>query len=1031
MTKKYISAGAGSGKTYTITTHVAQLVKEKKIKPEQVIMTTFTKAAAQELREKVKKELAKMGLFQEARQMEQALIGTVHSVAHAFLKKYWYILGIMPDVSAIEEDELNMYRDHSLRGLLNSKERSFMFDYAEKFQLPYELRTRKSGINYEFWKKDLCSVLEYIQWYSIADEQLDDSMEMTESVIQCLSSDGIGSIQSLAQGAMEKIRSVIDASPRPGKVMKELRQWICSRGNVLNDEELRELFVRARKYKDLAEVKAYNACLLALKFLNEENSEKHRQYASIIFSLAKRWQSMYRGYKDKHHLIDFNDMETMFLQLLQNSEVRQDIRSRFTHFFVDEFQDSNPIQVRIFQQLSELLDTCYVGDKKQAIYGFRGSDTELTDAVADSMSERATLKYSYRSVKPLVEFSNTVFTHVFSGMDKDDVMLSMPSSNGNLTEVEKPLRVWPYDNDTDLALQIQQLILSGKYKAKDIAVLARYNDGLDSLAEKLHLLHVPVCREFDDIKDSRTGRLLKALLTLVAMPSNSLARAEVAYLSEPGYHVTHLIEERLAGLAQEDRKGYLKDVPILRRLDGLCHFKSSESQEYARNLLGYQSISALVESLVIELDLYSVVQGWENALAEETNLQVFVDLARKYEDYATKLVCPATVTGFIDFFTSRKQKGAANEEGVRLYTYYKAKGLEWKVVVMLSLDYDPSDAERIATRCMLGCHCHREKLPTMLQPNPPMRISLVPNVYEKEKDMKSVLVSCLQRHPLWEKVRRQEIGEAARLLYVGVTRAREVLILAPKQNKDSLDFSWFRSVGIDDVLGLGRDFCMERVDEKNLLIWPENNPSKVHDIASGFSPLNRPLFLRPSHSGSIPHDICTVNDEEHRMLVRYQEDQEAAMGNFIHQVFCCCDNGISLEQIVKLRGNYGFTEANMPHPEQLLEAWDFLVKTLEIRYGVAVKRHHEKPFRHFDREGRIVSGYMDLVWETEDGYVVVDYKTCPGNYNQVFQSGSGHYAGRYGNQLDCYQRALEAAGEKKVRARVIYYPVTRFVVEIK
>ena len=102
MTKTFISAGAGSGKTYRITTDVAKMVADKE----------------QELREKAKKELANLGLHREAQQMEHALIGTVHSVANTFLTKYWYLLGIMPDAAAMEENELQLYRDHSLRGLL-------------------------------------------------------------------------------------------------------------------------------------------------------------------------------------------------------------------------------------------------------------------------------------------------------------------------------------------------------------------------------------------------------------------------------------------------------------------------------------------------------------------------------------------------------------------------------------------------------------------------------------------------------------------------------------------------------------------------------------------------------------------------------------------------------------------------------------------------------------------------------------------------------------------------------------------------
>ena len=186
MTKKFISAGAGSGKTYTITTDVAKMVKDHLLNPDQVIMTTFTKAAAQELREKAKNELANLGLLREAQQMEHALIGTVHSVANTFLTKYWYLLGITPDAAAMEESELQLYRDHSLRGLLEPKDRTFLYHYAETYNVSYDHSEHKPGVNYEFWKKDLCQVLDYIQWYSISDEQLKKSVATTESFIACL-----------------------------------------------------------------------------------------------------------------------------------------------------------------------------------------------------------------------------------------------------------------------------------------------------------------------------------------------------------------------------------------------------------------------------------------------------------------------------------------------------------------------------------------------------------------------------------------------------------------------------------------------------------------------------------------------------------------------------------------------------------------------------------------------------------------------------------------------------------------------------
>lgn len=1025
MTKKFISAGAGSGKTYTITNQVADMIKDGQLKAEQVIMTTFTKAAAQELREKAKEELNDRKLYQEAQQMEHALIGTVHSVANTFLTKYWYLLGIMPDAAAMEEDEVQAFRDHSLRGLLKPEERRFLYKYAEDYNVGFPSSAPKSGINYGFWKDDLNHVLDYILWYDIDDKQLKNSLQTTESIIKCLGPQEDKEIQKHAQACIQEIAEVLDNMRQTQKVKDQKDVINHFRNKVLSIPEMNDLAeIANNRCRESESTLKLTASLIAPTIFTADSVNDHKQYAKIIFRLASEWQDLYRQYKDEHHLIDFNDMEEMFLRLLDNKEVQKDITSRYTHLYVDEFQDSNPMQVRIFEKLSELLNTTYVGDKKQAIYGFRGSDTELTAAVADNIKDKKPLPHSYRSIEPLVDFSNKIFTQVFKNMS--DVELTMPKENGNYDKVDKPLRLWKYKNDKDLALQIQQLILREYIKAEEIAVLARKNDDLDKLAEELRTLKVPVCRESSDIKESRTGRLMKALLTLVNSPKNQLARAEVAYLSMPDYHVSQIVENRLDhlnnGKASED---YLTEVPVIQRLLQLREFRSNEEDKFSMNLLGYQSISALVESLVIELDLYSLVQSWDYAKAEETNLQVFIDLARKYEDNTTKLGQSATIAGFINYFTSQKCKGAVNEKGVRLYTYHKSKGLEWKVVILMSLNNDYSDATNIATKCMLGCHYHREKKPTVNCINPPMTISLVRNIYGKSNEAKAALVSRLQNHSLWKSVREHEINEAARLLYVGVTRARNILILTSKG--DTIDFNWFRSIGaqISET-----DYSIEALDEKNLLPWSEESQTTVHNLAADFSSFNNQLHLSPSKAGKAPHEIKVINDKENRMLIRRKKKEEALMGDFIHQVFCCCDDGISVEQIVNLRDSYGFTEKNIPEPERLKEAWTYLVDTLEKNYGPSIKRHHEKPFRHFDAQGHLVSGYIDLVWETKDAYVVVDYKTCPGGYKLVFKSESEHFAGRHGDQLDCYQRALEAEGKKKVIARIIYYPATHFIVEV-
>lgn len=1041
MEKKYISAGAGSGKTYRITTDVAKLINQGVLNPEQVIMTTYTKAAAQELREKAKKEVAAYDK-DKSLLMEHALIGTVHSVANTFLTKYWYLLGILPDAAAMEEDEMELYRDNSLRELLESDERKFLYAFAEKYKCGYSYKDQKSGLNYEFWKDDLCTVLNYIQWYDITDDQLKNSLNLTKTFIDCLQPVSDSDLQTYAKNTISHVQSKVNKM-RTGAKKTNWLAFLSGLGSTFSSDDLATLNeIVKEKCEDITPGKDFlNAYFTNKKFADDVKNDLER-YAEMIFNLAKRWIAQYKKYKDEHHLIDFNDMEEKFLELLDMPEVQNDIRSRYTHLYVDEFQDSNPIQVKIFEKLSSLLNTTYVGDKKQAIYGFRGSDTELTAAVADGFdpSEKETLKHSWRSVKPLVDFSNKIFVNAFSEMDPAEVELDMPSPpDGNTTSVDKPLRLWSWEKENNLALQIQQFILHEKIAPKDIAVLARSNDDLDKLATELQTLGVPVCREFSEIKDSRTGQLMKALLTLVAAPDSQAARAEVAFLTTPDYDLSKLINERLDNLTLPDNKKlYLADNPMIKKLMALLRYKKDESEKYTRNLLGYQSISALVETLVVELDLYAVVRSWENAKSEESNLQQFINIARKYEDRAAKMAQPATAAGFIAYFTERSQKGAANEDGVRLYTYHKSKGLEWKVVILLSIDDNPLDEKKLATRSMMGCQCHRDVAPTAADLYPPMSISLVRNIFGTTNVAEAALAKAMKSHGKWNEVMARAKGEAKRQLYVGVTRARDILVLAPKKGQ----LEWFKSVGIypnaisdepqQDVFSNGMMFDVSTCPTYEVMEWPKDECGKVHDLSRSFSDLSNPRYLSPSKVERKEHAIEPINDKEHRFAVKITKEEEALMGDFIHQVFCCADEGISVLQIQELRDSYGFSTNNIADADlpKLLESWKFLTDTLEKTYGQAVCRHHERPFRHHDAEGHILNGYIDFIWETAEGYVIVDYKTYAGGYNDVFTPGGKHFAGNHGEQLDCYDRALTAEG-KRVIARVIYYPVTSYAAAVK
>ena len=134
---------------------------------------------------------------------------------------------------------------------------------------------------------------------------------------------------------------------------------------------------------------------------------------------------------------------------------------------------------------------------------------------------------------------------------------------------------------------------------------------------------------------------------------------------------------------------------------------------------------------------------------------------------------------------------------------------------------------------------------------------------------------------------------------------------------------------------------------------------------------------------------------------------------------------ISMEEII---GSYGLG-AVLADKDAIVQAWKNLVDYLNVEHGASVKTFHERPFRLY-QDGQIITGSIDIVWQTEEGNIIVDFKTCPMGITAVLDSSSEHYAGWYTGQLSAYADALIAAGEKVIK-KYVYYSVGGYLVEIK
>lgn len=601
----YINAGAGSGKTYRLTETLTNLIKSEKVKPEQVILTTFTTKAANEFKEKAKAFLYDEGLYDAAIQLDHAMIGTVHSVCQRMIGKYWFHLGLSPNMGVMAEEDTAYYISQSLSELPTDEELKVLHGFARYFDIRVtEGYMVKKAINYDFWQDHLKAVIGFTTNYELEDfkQSEEESLDYIRKFVKA---------DSNCNFTYEELKAVI----------AEHETFLRSKKQSATNDKRIEALVQAKRRLDrptlgilknidstIGSPKGYGP--LAEDFQNRMAGlwtsqmvyDRQEKYIRLIFDLAQRWKENFAQFKRDKNLLDYNDMEKYMRLLMMNKDIASEISQSYRYLFVDEFQDSSPIQVKIFDALSDLMEHSYwVGDFKQAIYGFRGSDIALTKAVVDSVSKKEngcdtdTLDTSWRSLPDIVELNNDVFRKTFADiLEEKNICLKQHRKNDNY---EESLRYFVNSDEYGVAEHVLKLLNRG-VKPNEIAVLARANATLADVASQLKQYEIPSSREDTPIIDSYTYTLTSSLLHIVDSTKDSLAKATVAILTEEDYNTRRIIEEKILNDANDDAKteDYLAGVPLIRRLLTI------------RPKLQQQSVSSLVESMIIMLDLFNIVK---------------------------------------------------------------------------------------------------------------------------------------------------------------------------------------------------------------------------------------------------------------------------------------------------------------------------------------------------------------------------------------------------------------------------------------
>lgn len=1025
----YYNAGAGSGKTYTLTEQLAAILASGSVTPAEIILTTFTTKAANDFKARSKEKLYGKGQHEAANLLDTAAIGTIHSVAHSIISKFWYHLGLSPKLNILSEEDSNVYISESLGIVATSDELAALADFARQFNIC------KSGskIDDSFWRPYLKSIIGFATNYQITD--------FTES--------------------RQKSKDFFQGFVKPGATLPALQDFVnavndCERLNDPTDEK-KDCSKKIAKIKSnfnrltIADYAAFNSVCNSNKedfrspaidpvfdltsevWNTQQVYDQVEKVIDILFDMATRWQTQYAEFKKNRNLLDFNDLEKYLLQLLEDPSAAEEIGAQYRYLFVDEFQDCSPIQVKIFQKLSSLMQHSYwVGDMKQSIYGFRGADSKLVESVVNDIAASSaqgcniqTLPYSYRSVPEIVNFCNEVFEKAFSNIPANQVYLNPTiGSDPNIS----PLVTWKLtgkkepDRNKEIVNRVKWMINSQNVNPSDIAILARKNDKLEGLAQVLLEAGIPVNRGSEAVKDSTIAKLAFAVLRLADNNTDKLAKAEIAFLTDPDYCTDNIISETLANMdpaTGEPNHDFLDSVELVKRILAL------------RPNLKQQSLAGFVESVMLELDMYEVAKKCGNEGYVARVLDAIIATAKEYEESAARLDTVPSVQGFITYLENPKISIPGDSAGVQLTTMHGSKGLEWKHVILINLADSPAKDTDIMKKNCFGTYFRRKPGCNFSDPFGDVYIMFAPFIYGNGNSNTPASISgIIAPTKEFQTIKAEQIAEAARLLYVAMTRPSHQLIFTLKGNNP---YHSLYDIGVGNVKAKGVENLIKKHNFKEQVV-----PSTTNTAAPSANPVEftfdypqpRKLEVRDQQPSTIKGVAKVIGSHDFGKRIEFKGVKGVDMsrvGDCVHHIYQLCEGGLPSEADVdKVIADYGL-DANFGNKPEIVEAWERLVEYVGKEHGDVLEHRHERLFTH-NKDGRVYTGSIDLTFSTPQGTVLVDYKTCPMG-EKVLDPNNEHFAGHYGGQLACYRDALAAAGEK-VCATYLYYPVSGLIVKM-
>ena len=1056
----FVEAGAGTGKTTSLVDRVTKLVSSGRTTLDRISAITFTEAAAAELRDRIRENLEHSAsddkMTDEERErcrrgvddLDQASIQTLHSFAGALLRERPLEAGLPPSFETMDaisselafEEAWTEWVDSILEeGSPHFQGLSLAFSLGLSVSRMREVALKFHG-NYDLLAEALFEDIPRPAPSAV--RRIVDAVDDLERLCDFSKLRESDALFAHVQPKLALIRRHSETepdSPAAYRLLQRVLPLKTNRGRAGDWEVSPEVGQNAGRYlkvtlKELDET------------ANEEIAQARQSALAPILRALKGFVLAYAEERKRQGKAEFHDLLVWARDLLRdNIEVRDHFRSRFSHLLIDEAQDTDPIQAEIAMFLAEDVPAAagdrptdwaritpevgklfVVGDPKQSIYRFRRADARQMALLRERLGgETVHLVQNFRSQEPIVAWVNCVFSGWMEGGNDQAEYVDLIHRWEAATDDPFKPRAWSLGGAMEgNANEIRQA------EAEAIAGLLAGIDGkwqvLDAEATSSSGVERYRPAKLSDIcilMPKRTGlRILELALDNADIPYR-LEGASLIFATQEIRDLVNCLKaiddpaDQVAVVAALRSPAFAcSDVELLRFHQSTGSFDYLADHEASNDPVGealvelrryhdtrmWTPIADLIDRFIRERRLMEAALDHPRTREQWRRYRFMVERARAFAEAGGNSLRP-----FLEWVDRQAKENAwvtetpvpeGDEEAVRIMTIHGAKGLEFPVVVLAGLHSDrqlPTDRvlfEREGNKVEVGIGGQRDRVAT-------------PG-YEE----------------LLDKERGLADDEFVRLMYVAATRARDHLVVSMHRKVGEEKSAAARIAQYID----GRTDLWEQVAELSPAVAPPRvartagEDPEAHSIErrDEWRRQREQMLSRQGRPASVAATRLAREDKEEPDPEEPWKRGRAgtSIGSAVHGVLQTIDlaTGDGVEDAAR---SQAMAESIPDRAAEVAGLVRTAIESKVVKRAVCSgKFWREIPVGVPVGEG-VLEGFIDLLFEEDDGVVVVDYKTDAVGSGELEEQA----VGRYRLQAGSYALAIQKATGKPVKEIVLLF----------